>query len=119
MDEQSKRASGWIYPGLRIGEALEVAEQEGGLVLICNRCGHVYGPVSRDPKQGAVYREVPLAEVNPLNALSPRDDMVCRQYFCPGCAVMISTNVHRRGDPHLPDMELAPPEANESSSAAG
>lgn len=119
MEERSAAGSSRVYAGLRIGEALEVAEQDGSLVIICNRCGHVYGPVTRDPKQGSVYREVPLAEVNPLNALSPRDDMVCRQYFCPGCAVMISTNVHRRGDPHLPDMELALPEASGPSSPEG
>ena len=107
MDEQQPEETARIHVGMRIGEALEVADRNGDLVIVCSRCGHVYGPVTRDPKLGSVMRERPIAEVNPLNALSPRDDMVCRQYYCPGCAVMISTNVHRRGDPHLPDMELS------------
>jgi len=103
----------WRGPGLdggrdrlRVGETLVVGETPGGLVLGCARCRRAFGPAAEDPRQRALMLQVPLASLSPLN-VHALPDIVVRQYCCPGCGVMFSTDVHyEHEDPATPEMHL-------------
>jgi hypothetical protein len=102
----------WPAPGgerperFRVGETLIVTETADGPALGCARCRRVFGPATEDPRRRALMIQVPLASLSPLN-VHARADVVVRQYCCPGCAVMFSTDVHfEREDPAMPEMHL-------------
>jgi N-methylhydantoinase B len=91
---------------LRVGETLVVSETSSGLVLGCARCHRVFGPATEDPRRRALMVQVPLSALSPLN-VHALPDVVVRQYCCPGCGVMFSTDVHfEREDPAMPEMHL-------------
>ncbi len=90
-----------------IGEAVEVVRAGGVPLTRCRHCGHVYGPAWEDPKVFAVMREAAITELSPLNRYGLVDEIVVRQFYCPGCAAMFSVNVQRRGDPILIEFRLA------------
>ena len=90
----------------RIGEVMEVFEDGNRKEIRCTRCRHVYGLAEEDPRQGALLREGPVASVNPINRHSPLADIVLRQFICPGCGTLISTDIARRGEPILPETRL-------------
>ena len=103
----------WTGPGLdgarerfRVGETLMVSETTGGLVLGCACCRRAFGPATEDPRRRALMLQVPLASLSPLN-VHALPDIVVRQYCCPGCGVMFSTDVHYdHEDPATPEMHL-------------
>ncbi len=76
----------------------------------CGRCGHLYGPAWEDPKVFAVMREGNITELSPLNRYGLTEEIVVRQYYCPGCATMFTVNIQRRGDPILIEFRLAFPQ---------
>jgi N-methylhydantoinase B len=91
---------------LRVGETLVVSETPGGLVLGCARCRRVFGPATEDPRRRALMVQVPLSALSPLN-VHGLPEIVVRQYCCPGCGVMFSTDVHLESeDPAMPEMHL-------------
>jgi hypothetical protein len=52
--------------------------------------------------------EVELSSLSPLNAYGLEAEVVVRQYCCPGCGTMFSSDVHLRGeDPAMPEMRLS------------
>lgn len=112
IDREALRAS---LPAVRgdepvlmpMGEAIEVIQAGSVPVTRCRYCRHTYGPAWEDPKVFAVMREVPMAELRPLNRYGLVDEIVIRQFYCPGCAAMFTVNVQRRGDPMLVEFRLA------------
>ena len=80
---------------LRFHEALEVAEGGGAQVIRCVNCSHVFCGPDDNYKQFAIRhiqeledlvgRRVPSGE--PYNG-------VFQQYYCPGCAVLLQTDVY-------------------------
>lgn len=92
---------------LRIGEALAVRDTAVGPVLGCAHCGRAFGPATEDPRRRALMVEVPLSSLSPLNAHGLEAEVVVREYCCPGCGAMFSTDVHLRNeDPAMPEMHL-------------
>jgi N-methylhydantoinase B len=78
--------------------------------IVCRRCGHALGGADRSFKEGAVVREGPIQEANPLIA-DPRlfidDEVVFRRFFCPGCATLLETEVILASSPPVWDKQLA------------
>ncbi len=93
-----------------MGEAVEVVRARGVPLSRCGRCGHLYGPAWEDPKVFAVMREGNITELSPLNRYGLTEEIVVRQYYCPGCATMFTVNIQRRGDPILIEFRLAFPQ---------
>lgn len=90
----------------RVGDAFTVWEEEGARNFHCTRCEHDFGPVSADPKLNARVAERSIVESSELNVHGAVDELVLREYYCPGCGAMIAANVQRKGDPVLREIEL-------------
>jgi hypothetical protein len=55
--------------GPAIGDAVALRrDDDGALTASCAECGHELGSAGRDPKLGAVMRELSIADLSPLNA---------------------------------------------------
>jgi acetone carboxylase gamma subunit len=92
---------------VRINAYLAVAGRGDEAVVMC-QCGHELGPASRP------YKELALEARRPLQSLGPYFDpdgvgegrFEVREYYCPGCAVLLEVEVARPDDPMLVDVEL-------------
>jgi acetone carboxylase gamma subunit len=92
---------------MRVNAYLTVESAPDGPLLRC-RCGHVLGTAERP------YKELSLEARYPLQALGPYvdpdrlggDRFELREYYCPACLVLYETEVARRDDPLLADVEL-------------
>jgi len=92
---------------LRLGGAVEVVLQDGGFLLVCPRCRYIYGRPPADPKRGAHFTDSALSEVSSLNRFAAgAGEFVFRQFFCPGCALLIGVQVMKPADGVLFDCEL-------------
>lgn len=62
----------------------------------CRKCGHDLGSADANFKEGAVCKVRPIQHANPL-IVDPKtfidDEVVFRQYFCPGCATLLENEV--------------------------
>jgi acetone carboxylase gamma subunit len=83
-----------------------VADTEGTRELHCARCEHSFGHPSADPKLSAVVAERSIESASELNRHGLVDELVLREFYCPGCGAMIAANVQRIGDPVLREMNL-------------
>lgn len=94
----------------RCGETLSVHEMAGGAVYRCDCCSAVLGSASEDLRRLLLLIERPIAEMAPVNAIVAAPAVVLREYCCPGCGTLVSTDVPlRTNDPWCPDMRLAAP----------
>lgn len=77
--------------------------------IVCKRCAHVLGPAERNFKEGAVVKVRPIQDANPLivdPSLFIDDQVVFRQYFCPGCATLLENEVLLASTPPVWDKQL-------------
>jgi N-methylhydantoinase B len=91
------------------GEVLQVVADGSERRFRCARCEHDLGPVSDNYKLHALMREAPLQDAGPLVGDPKRfidDEMVFRQYFCPGCVTLLENEINRAAEPPLRDIEL-------------
>lgn len=62
----------------------------------CRKCGHDLGPAEENFKDHAARKVRPIQTANPL-IVDPTifidDEVVFRQYFCPGCATLLENEV--------------------------
>jgi len=50
-----------------------------------------------------------MSALSPLNVYARNEELVVREYCCPGCATVFSTDVQLRSDdPRMPEMLLSP-----------
>lgn len=90
-----------------IGDAYHVVEEDGQGTIRCSKCGFSFCDRTDDPKLAAVVAERSIVEASPLNAHGAVEDLVLREFYCPGCGAMVGANVQRVGDPVLREMNLA------------
>jgi acetone carboxylase gamma subunit len=90
-----------------VGDAFTVVDGEDGRELECSRCRHPFGAATEDPKLSAVVAERDITWTSELNAYGLVDELVLREFYCPGCGAMIAANVQRIGDPIMREMRLA------------
>jgi N-methylhydantoinase B len=92
-----------------VGDAVALRrDEDGALIASCAECGHELGPADRDPKLGAVMRELSIADLSPLNAEGMTERLVARHFHCPSCALLIAVNVQQVGDPVMLEWRLDP-----------
>jgi N-methylhydantoinase B len=71
-------------------------------------CGRLFAPADRNYKDGLARIEGPLQTAGALvNPYRIGADFTYRRFLCPGCGRTIETEVARRGDPLLHDIQLA------------
>jgi N-methylhydantoinase B len=78
--------------------------------IVCRRCGHGLCGADRNFKDGAVMKVRPIQDANPLivdPAIFIDDEVVFRQFFCPGCATLLETEVILASSPPVWDKQLA------------
>ena len=90
----------------RIGEALDLGRANGEAPYVCQKCGRAICGADQDPKSGALAREVKMETLSPWNRYGLVDEIVVREFCCPGCAHLIAVEVRKKGDPVLYDTEL-------------
>jgi N-methylhydantoinase B len=83
-------------------------DREAGLFR-CHRCGHSLGPLSSDPKLAMAVLEHPVHELMP--GLAPvsnfvDDEVVWRQFLCPGCGVRLTGEAGYPGEPAVQELLL-------------
>jgi len=91
------------------GECLAVRDTSAGPAIGCTRCGHTLCGAAEDPRRRALMVEENLSDLSPLNKYGWEDRIVIREYCCPGCATVFTTDVQfRTDDPAAPEMLLDP-----------
>lgn len=92
--------------GKRIGESFIVSWDAGVPTLSCAKCGYSYGSAKDDWKQRCVMQEAGIETASSLNVYGKLDEFVLREYYCPGCALMVAADVQRRAEPWRQDWRL-------------
>jgi acetone carboxylase gamma subunit len=93
---------------LPLGEHLFVVARGGARVVICD-CGHTFGPLERNWKEGARIlvrdSEELLEEIyDPYHRCDPAW-MQLREFYCPGCFALLEVEAVPPGYPVLYDFE--------------
>jgi N-methylhydantoinase B len=75
----------------------------------CDGCGKDIGSVEENYKVHVNYRSKPVQELGDL-FVDPRkfvdDDIVIREFVCPGCGVLFDSEISRLSEPPTWDIQL-------------
>jgi acetone carboxylase gamma subunit len=91
-----------------INDSLSLARTAEGARYVC-ACGRDLASGDANFKQGCAVRESPVDSVGPgytSFATEMMNKMCFREFFCPACGARLATEVARRGDGYLWDIEL-------------
>jgi N-methylhydantoinase B len=91
-----------------LGPRLRLTEADGEQVIACD-CGAVLSAADANWKDGALKRQGPVQEANPLVPDPARlvdDEVVIRQYACPSCLRLLDNEVCRSAEAPLWDIKL-------------
>jgi N-methylhydantoinase B len=95
---------------MRVSEAIDLVDTAGGREFQCARCQRSLGPSDKNYKLSTIIDESPVTDVNPL-ILDPKryvaERIVVRRYYCPGCGVLLDTDVARAEEAPLWDIQIA------------
>lgn len=98
-----------ISKGRQVTAALVLARHGGKQVLACRNCRAEISSAGENYKLHATVSDLPVTTANP-HVLDPAtyvdDPLVFRQYACPACGLLLSTEILRPGDTPLFDLEL-------------
>lgn len=96
-------------PAREVHECVESCDRDGFRILACKRCGHRLGGYRDQYKIGLNLSEEPMMSIhgapNPAQFVDP--EIVFRRFCCPGCQVLMATEVARKGDPIVEDFRFA------------
>jgi hypothetical protein len=79
-----------------IGEALKLVSLGGQRWLTCRRCDQPMSEADRDPKHGALWREVPMEAYSDWNLFGAQSEVCVREFCCPSCAHLIGVQVAQK-----------------------
>jgi N-methylhydantoinase B len=91
-----------------LGPDLRLRGDNGATVITC-RCDTVLSGAHENWKTGALFHEISIPEANLITPDPGRltdDDVVMRQYACPGCARLLDADVVRADEPPLWDIRI-------------
>jgi N-methylhydantoinase B len=125
-----ERAEGDAHSATR--HAVEAVHQIGahfGVVAIgdslrftCTECGNDLADARGNYKDGCRFSDRPLEETNML-AVAPEQwvdaPVVLREFYCPGCATILDSEMTSRGAPSLRDTTLHDPSELFTTARAG
>jgi N-methylhydantoinase B len=81
--------------------------EAAGESLRCTVCHHRFGAYGADYKLESLMRELPITYTSPLNRLGLTDQVVLREYCCPGCGTAVAVDVQLRSEPVLEESRLS------------
>ncbi len=84
-----------------VGDTVEAALVDGEKVLRCTECEYQFAGYDSDFKHGALYRELPITSASPINSLGLVDEVVLREFSCPGCGTCVAMDIQIKGEPIL------------------
>lgn len=93
---------------MRITDCLSIADREGKCGIQC-RCGHWICAANENFKENVLLLESPITKIGPLADMSGQGtQFVFREFCCPNCAGLLTTEFALKGEPILYDIELKP-----------
>ena len=94
----------------QVTEGLLLGEDNGKRVLACRKCRGILCDVGENYKQHCLSLSKPVTSANP-HILDPRqyieEDVVLLEFICPGCGLLLQTEILRRNDEPLWDLQIA------------
>jgi N-methylhydantoinase B len=95
---------------VRVSEGLVIASSGDGEFYTCTKCRTRVADVDDNYKSGCVRRVTPVEGVG-LSPIDPRqfidDEIEYREYFCPGCGLLLQGDFNKPEDPDFRDICLA------------
>ena len=97
---------------LPITDAEPIGDRLGILagVYVCTACGQELGSVDKNYKESTLILQRPTNDIAPEFAgddLEMADQMLFREFLCPGCGIRHDTEIAKVGDPVLWDLRHA------------
>lgn len=96
-------------PPREVHENIEACDRDGVRILRCKRCSQHLGSYRGQYKLALNLSETPVTSIH--GALDPATfvdpEIVFRRYCCPGCSVLMATEITRKGDPMVEDFRFA------------
>jgi N-methylhydantoinase B len=94
-----------------VSEGLVVAKQEDESVYVCRKCRVIIQNAAENYKSGCIKKVSDLMDVG-LSPIDPKqfidDEIVYREYFCPGCGLLFQGDFTRKEDADFWDIRLFP-----------
>jgi N-methylhydantoinase B len=91
---------------MRLDHHLDITDDNR---VVCGRCGHELGGIDENFKEHAVCKTRSIRDANPL-IVDPEifidDEVVFRQYYCPGCATLLENEVILATSPPVWDKQV-------------
>ncbi len=100
--DSAAEASRRVVP---LGEYLRIDRLASGALTVVCRCGYRFGPADKNWKDAAAVQSVAPEALGPRRRL--HRDLEIRQFICPSCATLLSTELYLKGEANLFDVELA------------
>jgi N-methylhydantoinase B len=97
-------------PPRAVHESLVERDDADRRVLACSRCEEVLCDYTDDYKRYCRWDENPVTTISPITedpAYFVDDPVVFRRYCCPGCQILLTTEVLRADQPGTPEMRLS------------
>ncbi|MDO8208810.1 acetone carboxylase subunit gamma [Conexibacter sp. CPCC 206217] len=94
---------------MRVTETVAVRDADGGRTYCCVACDRALAAVTATYKSGCLCEQAPLSAANPhASDRSPLidDELVFRRYYCPGCAVLIESEIAPLGSEPIWDVDV-------------
>jgi N-methylhydantoinase B len=94
---------------IAVSEGLALAGAGADAVYVCRKCRTVIQRADENYKSGCIKRTTDVQEVG-LAPIDPKlfidDEIVYREYFCPGCGLLFQGDFTRTGDADIWDIRL-------------
>ena len=84
-----------------VADTLEAVRSGEQMRVRCTVCGYDVGDYHTDYKRGTLMRELPITATSPINELGLVDEIVLREFACPGCGTSVALDVQKRDEPVL------------------
>lgn len=90
----------------RVADTVEAVEHDRERSLRCTECHHRFGAYDCDYKLAALMRERSITALSPLNQTGMVDEIVLREFCCPGCGTVVGMDVQVASEPVLEESRL-------------
>jgi N-methylhydantoinase B len=88
-------------------EYLEIVTSKSGVVIKCRKCKHVFCTSEFNYKEYALEKEFPVSRAGPqINPYKIANKFELREFYCPGCGVLLEVEINVKGDPYVWDLQL-------------
>jgi N-methylhydantoinase B len=96
---------------IRVSEGLVIAKTGEDAFYTCTKCRTRIQNADENYKSGCIKRVTDVRKVG-LSPIDPSlfidDEIEYREYFCPGCGLLLQGDFNRPEDPDFQDIRLAP-----------